>query len=224
MDQDRIWQAIDAQRSSLTDQLDGLTNDQWRRPSLCAGWTVRDVAAHLTLQQIRPWTAVVELVRARGNIDRLIHDAACRRAARPTADLIGGIRATIDSRRHNVGVTHLETLIDILVHGQDIMVPLGRQHEMPPDAAAVAADRVWALKAPFHARTKFDGYRLVATDTEWSVGDGPEVRGPMDALLLVLTGRLVALPRLSGEGEPALATRLSSPVSSAGPSRRGTPG
>lgn len=74
---------------------------------------------------------------------------------------------------------------------------------------------MWALKAPFHARRKFDGYRLVATDTEWSVGDGPEVRGPMDALLLVLAGRLT-LPRLAGEGATAFTTRLSSPVSRAG--------
>jgi len=80
---------------------------------------------------------------------------------------------------------------------------------MPPDAAAVAADRVWALKAPFHAKTRFDGYPLVATDTEWSVGDGTKVRAPMDALLLVLTGRLVALPRLSGDGATALTERLS---------------
>lgn len=71
---------------------------------------------------------------------------------------------------------------------------------MPPDAAATAATRVWSLNFPFRARKKLRGYRINATDTSWSVGDGPEIHGPIDAILLLLTGRLAALPQLSGDG------------------------
>jgi uncharacterized protein (TIGR03083 family) len=47
MNPDQIWRVIDAQRAQLSDLLADLTDDEWRKPSLCAGWTVRDVAAHL---------------------------------------------------------------------------------------------------------------------------------------------------------------------------------
>jgi hypothetical protein len=88
-------------------------------------------------------------VRVRGNLDRAIHAAACRRAAAlSTESIIAQIRGKVGSRRHNVGVTYLETLIDILVHGRDIAVRLGRRHDMPPPAAAVAASRIWSMRWP----------------------------------------------------------------------------
>jgi uncharacterized protein (TIGR03083 family) len=210
MDEDRIWQAIDAQRLSLAALLEQLSDAEWRQPSLCSGWSVRDVAAHLTLQQLSLTDALAEWVHVRRlSLDGIIHDSACRRAGWPTERIIAAIRATAGSRRHNFGVTHRETLIDILVHGQDIAVPLGRRHDLPSEAAAVAADRVWQLGAPFHARKKMAGFRLIATDSSWTAGDGLPVEAPAGTLLLVLTGRLAALPQLSGEGAPELAARLS---------------
>lgn len=212
MEREQVWQAIDAQRLGVAELLEQLSDEEWRRDSLCRGWTVRDVAAHLTLQQLSIGSAVAGMIRARGNVDRLIHDMACRRAALPTQRLIAEIRGTVGSRRHNPGVTHLETLIDILVHGQDIAVPLGRRLEMSVDAAAAAASRVWELGRPFHAKKKTAGFALTATDTSWSVGEGPAVRGTMSDLLLLLTGRLVVLPRLEGEGAAGLSLRLRGPA------------
>ena len=65
MNRDAVWGAIDAERASLADLLDSLGEQEWEVPSLCAGWRIRDVAAHLTLAQIRPLPAVVAAVRAR---------------------------------------------------------------------------------------------------------------------------------------------------------------
>src|SRR5262249_35055884 len=77
------------------------------------------------------------------------HHVACRRAAAlPTERIVAEIRGMVGSRRHTVGVTYLETLTDNLVHAQDIAVPLGRRHDMPAEAAAVAANRVLALRSP----------------------------------------------------------------------------
>ena len=215
MDRDQLWQTIDAQRLSLADLLDDLSDDQWRQPSLCAGWTVRDVAAHLTLQQLGLRDVIATMARWRGSMDRTIHHMACRRAAAlPTEQIIAEIRSMVGSRRHTVGVTHLETLIDILVHAQDIAIPLGRRHDMPPQAAAVAASRVLSMRwpPPPPSTRKLAGFRLTATDTPWSAGDGPQVEGPMSALLLVCTGRAAAPPQLSGPGVPDLTTRLSAPT------------
>jgi uncharacterized protein (TIGR03083 family) len=215
MTEDEVWQVIDAQRLSLADLLDDLSADEWRQPSLCAGWTVRDVAAHLTLQQLGFRDLFAIAAQWRGSMDRTIRYAACRRAAAlPTERIIAEIRGMVGSRRHNLGVTHLETLIDILVHGQDIAIPLGRRHDMPPAAAAVAASRVLSMRwpPPLPSVRAVAGFRLTATDTSWSAGDGPQVQGPMAALLLVCTGRVAALPRLSGPGTAALTARFPAPA------------
>jgi uncharacterized protein (TIGR03083 family) len=215
LDPEQVWQVIDAQRRGVADLLDGLSEQEWSQPSLCAGWTVRDVAAHLTLQEVGLGGALKMLLSWRGSLDQTIQQVARRRAAAlPTERIIAEIRGTAGSRRHSLGVTYLETLTDILVHGQDIAIPLGRRHDMPPQAAAVAADRVLSMRwpPPLPSARKVAGFRLTATDTPWSVGEGPEVRGPMAAILLVCAGRLAALPELSGDGAAALAARLSAPA------------
>jgi uncharacterized protein (TIGR03083 family) len=215
LDRHQVWRVIDAQRASLADLLADLSDDQWRLPSLCTGWTVRDVAAHLTLQQLGPGSVIAMMARWRGSIDRTIQYVACRRAAAlPTERIIAEIRGMVGSRRHTVGVTYLETLIDNLVHAQDIAIPLGRRHDMPPQAAATAASRVLSMRwpPPLPSVRKMAEFRLTATDTPWSVGEGPQVHGPMAALLLVCTGRVAALPQLSGPGVPGLTARLSAPA------------
>jgi uncharacterized protein (TIGR03083 family) len=204
MSRDEIWRAIDAQRLSVAELLDDLSDEEWSTPSLCAGWTVRDVAAHLTLQQIGPRQMVSEFAQAPrllfvGGMNSLIRELARRHATKPTDQIIAGIRATVGSRRHNFGVTHLETLIDVLVHSQDIALPLGRRLDMPPAAAAAAATRVWQSGWPFHPRKKLRGFQLTATDTTWSAGQGLAVNGPIAELLLVLTGRRTAATELTGD-------------------------
>ncbi|MBL7486897.1 maleylpyruvate isomerase family mycothiol-dependent enzyme [Frankia sp. AgB1.9] len=213
MHADDVWQAIDTQRLRVADLLEKLTDDEWRTPSLCDGWTVRDVAAHLTLQQTGLGGALRMVARSPGGMKRVIHRSACLRAAMPTEQMIAEIRGMVGSRKHNAGVTCQETLIDILVHGLDIAIPLQKPLAVSPEAAAVAADRVWSVAFPsfgypFFPRKRLRGLRLTASDTEWAVGEGAPVDGPMDAILLLLTGRLAALPRLSGEGTHALRARL----------------
>lgn len=211
MDLDHVWQAIDAQRATVADLLEDLSDDEWAQASLCAGWTVRDVAAHLTLQQLGLTDVIGMLGTWRGSLDRTIHDAARRRAAAlPAGQIIARIRGTIGSRRHNLGVTPLETLTDILVHGQDIAIPLGRTLDLPPAAAAVAAGRVLSMRwpPPLPSARKMTGFRLVATDLAWSTGEGPEIRGPMGAILLVCAGRRAGLRWLSGDAVAGLAARL----------------
>jgi uncharacterized protein (TIGR03083 family) len=212
LDHDRVWQVIATQRRSLADLLDELSDEQWHRPSLCAGWTVRDVAAHLTLQQLGLRDLIGTTLHWRGTMDRTIQHAAYRRATSWTpGQLTAEIRTMADSRRHTLGVTELETLTDILVHSQDIALPLGHQLDMPPDAAAASASRTLTMRWPPPQPTVriVRGFRLVATDVAWSAGTGPQVTGPISALLLICTGRTAALPQLSGEGVPELAAALS---------------
>lgn len=214
-DDDEIWAAIDAHRLLTADFLASISSAQWRHPSLCDGWTVQDVAAHLTMQQLWLGEALLCALRYPGGINRMIRQSAKRRAELPRQEIINEIRAMVGSRRHNFGVTCQETLIDILVHSQDIAMPLGRTLEVDPEAAAIAATRVWSFargaKAKVFAKIPLDGLRFRATDVAWHVGAGRVVEGPIAAILLVLTGRLAALPMLSGEGA-AILTRMSAPT------------
>lgn len=209
MNRDEVWRTIDAERLSVADLLDDLSAEEWETPSLCAGWRVRDVAAHLTLAQMGVLTAAHEVLRAGGDFNRMIRDSARRQAERPVEEYSRRLRGMVGSRRKAPGVTHLEPLIDILVHGQDIAIPLGRTRTMPVEAAATAATRVWTMSWPFRARRRLRGLRLMATDVSWTVGQGPRVEGPISALLLLLTGRTADLARLSGSGAGELRARLS---------------
>lgn len=204
-DLDAVWRAIDTERARLADLLDGLTDAEWETPSLCEGWRVRDVVAHLTLAHMRPGQVLVEVLRARGSYDRMVRDSAVRKAAAPPEQLVAQLRSMIGSRRKVVGISAREPLIDVLVHEQDIALPLGRVLPMPLRAATEAADRVWTTPWPltvaFHVRRRMQGLRLVADDVDWSAGAGAVVEGPVEALLLLMTGRIdTARDRLRGPG------------------------
>jgi uncharacterized protein (TIGR03083 family) len=210
MNDDELWAAIDAQRRRTTDLLATLTPADWSHRSLCDGWTVRDVAGHLTLQQMTIGGVLRLTLKHPGihSLNWMIQTSARDQAALPTEQLIGGIRGMVGSRRHNLGVTARETLIDIVVHGQDIAIPLGRTLPVPPEVAATAASRVWECRGTRLSKVfktvPYDGLRLVAEDIDWSVGEGPELRGPVLSLLLLLTGRRVVLPQLDGPGAEVL--------------------
>lgn len=210
MNDDELWAAIDAQRLRTADLLATLAPADWSHRSLCDGWTVRDVAGHLTLQQMTIGDILRLALKHPGirGMNWMIQTSARDQASLPTEQLIAEIRRTVGSRRHNLGVTPRETLIDIVVHGQDIAIPIGRTLAVPPEVAATAAERVWECRGTRLSKVfkpvPYDGLRLVADDIEWTVGDGPELRGPVLSLLLLLTGRRVVLPQLDGPGAEAL--------------------
>lgn len=201
MDTDTLWEHTDRQRERVADLLDGLDTDAWETSSLCTGWRVRDVAAHLTLAQLGAWPATVALVRARGSFDRMVHDTAVRAARRPPTTYAGAIRGMVGSRRRAPGVSAVEPLTDAMVHTLDVAVPLGVEVRLPTDAAAVSAGRCYDLSWPFHVRRRLAGVRLRATDADFERGEGREVVGPVQDLLLLVTGRTeAALPGLRGDG------------------------
>ena len=214
MDREHSWQVITEQRLGLASMLDGLSDAEWEQPSLCAGWRVRDVAAHVAMAPQVPGlgSMLADGVRARGSFHRLNHDVAVRYAGRPTRDIIVELRTFAGSRRLPVVTNYRNILFDILVHTQDIAIPLSRDYPMPSEAARAGANRVWTMGWPFWARRRLRGLRMMATDTDWSVGAGVELGGPIAMLLLLLTGRAeTALPHLSGPGVQTISERFAIP-------------
>ena len=202
MDRDEKWTVIAGQRRAVAELLEGLDADEWERPSLCAEWRVKDVAAHLALTPRSP--GIVHILalglRAGGNFDAVNRDLAVRHAGRPPSRLVTELRDQADSRRKPAITTLDNLLFDTLVHVQDIAVPLGRAVRMPRDAAREGAERVWRMGWPFWARRRLRGLRLTATDVDWTAGEGAEIRGPVQALLLLTGRREAALPQLTGPG------------------------
>ncbi|WP_433019272.1 maleylpyruvate isomerase family mycothiol-dependent enzyme [Kribbella sp. CA-294648] len=197
---------VEAERLSFADLLDDLADDEWGKDSLCAGWTVLDVAAHLTLStRLTLGMAVWGAIKARGSFDRMEAELARKRATQFTrTELIEQIRSTAGSDRHAPGSSLHDCLLDALVHGQDIARPLGRPRSMPLEPAIAALEFVRTNKF-YGAPKRLRGVRLVATDTDWSAGEGPdELHAPVADLILVATGRPAGLTNATG---PAL-TRL----------------
>ena len=208
MELDEVWRAIDQQRLELADLMETFSDVDWETPSLCEGWRVRDVAAHLTLAHTGARQATLDVLRAGLSFNRMIHDTAVRRARLPVEEYPALLRAMVGSRRRAPVVSPLEPLVDAIVHAQDMLLPLGRQHAVPPTAAAAAAERVWTMGFPFWAQRRLRGVMLEATDVEWNAGHGEGVQGPAQDLLLLLTGRrTAALPRLRGHGVAELSAR-----------------
>ena len=58
------------------------------------------------------------------------------------------------------------------------------------------------------AKKRLREVKVVASDVGWTHGDGPELRGPAEAVILASMGRGVALHDLEGEGAEVLATDL----------------
>jgi uncharacterized protein (TIGR03083 family) len=206
-----MWHLIEAERRSLADLLEDLTPQQWEAPSLCTEWRVRDVAAHVAMTPAgapNTRTMVVALARTRGHLWAAGRDVAIAYADRAYTQLVGELRRGAAARSKPVFVVADNILPDLVVHGQDIAVPLGLHRAVPPAAGRVALQRLWTMGWPFHARRRLAGLSLRATDADWSAGDGAELRGTAADLLLLISGRTAAVAdRLQGPGAALLRPR-----------------
>ena len=202
---------VRAERLDLADFLEDLDEREWATESLCAGWTVHDVLAHLTLSPRQTLgETLLRAVAARGNLERAEAEWARGLAAEHTpAELIARLRATAGHDHRLAFSSPLDPLTDVVVHGQDIAIPLGRRREMAPELVLPVIGHVWANGFYGRADRRFAGLRFVATDTDWSAGEGPrEVRGRIGDLLLVATGRTAGLDNCCGPGVGEAEIRL----------------
>jgi len=208
MRHDELWQHIHTERAALAGHLASLSPDDWEQDSLCPGWTVLDVAAHvISNPQVGGREVLGMLGRNLGRgYNAMIFREVKRRSRDQTPErILADFERYAASTRHVPLTTSVEPLLDVIVHSQDIALPLGRTVEAPVEATRRGLDRVWELGWPFRARQRLSGLHLRATDTDWQRGEGPAVEGPALGLLLLLTGRTAtAAPLLSGSGVASL--------------------
>ncbi|QES57021.1 hypothetical protein DEJ51_24920 [Streptomyces venezuelae] len=197
-----IAAAVAAERRELADVLDGLTPDQWDSPSLCAGWSVREVAAHMSLgfRTTVPGFAA-ELLRARGSLHRMTDRTARRDAAAFTArELAALLRENAGHPWKPPAAGPTGALAHDVVHGLDITVALGHPRRVPEDRLRLLLDAVTPRSLRFFG-ADLTGLQLRAQDLDWTHGEGTPVYGEAQDLLLVLFGRRLPPGRLNGGPE-----------------------
>jgi uncharacterized protein (TIGR03083 family) len=205
-----------AERRTLADFLDTLAPSDWDVPSLCPAWRVRDVVAHIGYGPTEPHAAtLLGVVRGGFRVNHVVAGSARRWGDQEPAVLVRRLREIVDDRRSPVFVTLTHVLADLVAHDLDIRRPLQRPRPMPPEAFRITADLMVGVGGPLgvvfaHSpRRTVQGLRLVAGDVDWAYGDGPEVRGSAEAVLLAITGRPVERGELTGPGASELLDRIS---------------
>ncbi|MBS4753404.1 maleylpyruvate isomerase family mycothiol-dependent enzyme [Nocardioides sp. zg-ZUI104] len=203
MDSTTLWAHVHAERAALAALLHDLDEAAWSHETLCPGWTVHDVATHVIATPQIGWREVGAMAaRNLGrSYDTMIFREVRRLAATRTREqVLADYDTYATSTRHTPVTTSVEPLIDALVHHQDIVRPLGRTRTMAPDAAAAAAERVRRLAPLMGTSRLLRSIRLVASDVDWTRGRGPDVRGPVQELLMLASGRRPDLTLLEGDG------------------------
>jgi uncharacterized protein (TIGR03083 family) len=202
-----IWPVIHAERKSLAGDVRPLTDEQWNTASLCDGWTVRDVLAHMTsAANLTPPVFFATLIGSGFSFGKLqAKGIAAHRGGSP-ADTLADFEKAQTSVKHPPGPTNT-WLGEVIVHSEDIRRPLGIEHQYPTEAVVQVADFYKGSNALIGSKNRIAGLTLRATDADWSYGTGPEISGPILSLVMAMTGRKAAIDDLEGDGVATLRAR-----------------
>lgn len=203
-----IWPTIHAERQALADDLSGLPEAQWQTPSLCKGWTVHQVLAHLVATaRMTPPRFLARFAGAGFNFERFTTRQVAAESADGPAATLAAFRSVQDRRTAPPG-PKASWLGEAFVHAEDIRRPLGIAHTYPTDEV-IRVIRFYAnSNALIGGKRRVAGLTLRATDADFGLGSGPLVDGPAISLLLATAGRRSALLELTGPGVEVLQNRL----------------
>lgn len=204
-----VWGLVHVERAALVDDLAGLAPARWDVPSLCAGWRVHDVAAHLVDNARTTRVGLVAaMVRARFDFDRQNAAGVARERGATPAETLQRLR-DVAGRTSGPPAPLASRLVEEVVHGEDVRRPLGIARDYPVAATEPALRHQLATSVAMGGGKQYvAGLRLRATDADFSHGEGPEVAGPLVSLLLVSAGRTAGLTDLGGRGVDRLVAAL----------------
>jgi uncharacterized protein (TIGR03083 family) len=196
------------ERGDFADFLDGLLPEQWEQPSLCELWRVRDVVAHvISYEELSRWQLVRRFARGGLVPARVNAIGVAEYSGRSPRQLSELMRTCIPPRGLTSAFGGMIALVDGMIHQQDIRRPLGIGRAIPPQRLQRVLSIALRSPATRGAR-KARGVRLIATDLDWAYGDGLELAGPGEAILMAMAGRPDSLNQLTGPGKTILAQRI----------------
>lgn len=198
---------IAAERRGFSSILQGLPPEDWDAPSLCTGWRVREVVAHMAMPlRFSTPRFVGEMLRSRGNFDQMADRVARYDAQASISTLLHRWRTNEETRWKPPGGGLEGALTHDIVHGLDITIPLGIRHPVSEaDLLTVLAHATSPLSRK-HFRLDLTGIRLEADDLDWAFGEGEPLRGAAHHLLMVLMDRRLPTGVLTGHATARFTT------------------
>ncbi|MBF6078277.1 maleylpyruvate isomerase family mycothiol-dependent enzyme [Nocardia beijingensis] len=195
-----VRRAVTAERTELAELLAGLDAEGWDAPTLCAGWRVREVVAHITMPyRLSSGRFALGMVAAFGNFNRMADRTARMDAATlSTSDLLKALWDNVDHPWRPPGGGLSNALSHDVIHGLDITVALGLDRLVPEDRMRLVLDTIDPRTVKLFG-AKLGGIELRADDLDFSYGSGTVLSGRAQDLLLVLCGRKLPAGHLSGE-------------------------
>ena len=202
------WPLIHTEREALAADLAALDDARWATPSLCGGWSVREVLGHMIVTaKMTPAKFITALAGSGFQFNELAAKNVRRETAGTPAETLAEFRRLVTATSHPPGPG--ETWLgETIVHAEDIRRPLGITRNYPTAAVIRVADFFKGSNLLIGAKKRIAGLSLRATDAQWGTGSGPEVAGPAISLVMAMTGRGAALDDLSGEGLATLRSRI----------------
>jgi uncharacterized protein (TIGR03083 family) len=182
---------VTADYLALGDLLEALPTSRWDTPSLCEGWRIREVVAHLTMPaRYGEAEFMAELKDCDFDFGRLSNRIAERDAALPTPTLVSNVFSEVLHGWQPPGGGAMGALNHVVIHSLDITVPLGVQRRSPDTTIRVILDSMASGGAEKFG-VDISALTLTATDLAWSAGSGPQRSGSAEDLVLFMAGRKV---------------------------------
>lgn len=198
-DEAELQEMVAAEYLALADVLGSVSETEWDTPSLCEGWRVREVVAHMTMPARYDNEAFMAELRARDfDFGRLSNEVAARDGQLPTAQLVANLRDDTLLRWQPPGGGYHGALNHVVIHSLDATVPLGAARRPPDATMRVLLDDLTTGGGHGHFGTDLSGRQLQASDLDWSYGSGPALKGSAAALALTLCGRKLPAGQLDG--------------------------
>ena len=197
------------ERRELIHLLGTFSSEKWDAPTLCSQWSVRDVFAHVfSFDKLSYPQLVARFLRGGLGPARINAIGVAAAASRNTDQLIAAAQDNLQPDGLMAWFGGRIALTDALIHQQDIRRPLGLTRKIPAERL-VAALEFAKISPALKAKKLIRGLTLTAVDLDWTTGRGPDVNGPAESLLMVMSGRGNVISELSGPGLPKLAGCLS---------------
>jgi uncharacterized protein (TIGR03083 family) len=211
-----LWPLVHAERAALAADLDGVTGEGWRTPSLCAGLTVREVLAHLTAgASLNPPRWMAGVIRCRFDFDRQVAMRLAEQLGATPAETLARFRRVVTSTT-KPPLPVAAMLGEAIVHAEDIRRPLGIRRAYPVTTLTRTAEYYLGSDLPVSTRSRATGLRLAASDGPFDGGSGPLVSGPTLALIMAMAGRAAYCDELDGDGVASLRSRCEPAVRRSG--------
>lgn len=203
-----LWPLVHQERARFADLLEGLAPEQWQQPSLCAGWSVHDVAAHcVATAHTTPGSFVAGFLSSGFAFSKFAEKNIATYGAGGPVEMVAATRESASRTTGPPGPPQTP-LSEIVVHSEDAARPLGITNPHSDEVLRTTLDFYKSAQLLIGAKKRVAGLHVAATDVGWEHGAGPTVSGPAISLLLAMAGRRAGLADLTGDGLATMTARM----------------